>query len=130
MSILVRPIVYKIIARLLIGTVLALLWDRFLNVNKLFTVVGNAFFVIGIVFLALAWVNYLKSDGLKFHFMNENREKKKKHKFRFMITDFLGNEPSPIDSLDEKDENKANLIANILTGLCFLLPSVVFLLFF
>jgi hypothetical protein len=122
-----RPIIYKLIPRLVTGLVLSLLWDRFFNAQKLFSMTERAFFVLGIVFLAIAWVNYLKLDGIKIHHLNENR-KKTKHKLKFPI-DYSDEEPSPADLLDENENAIATLISNIAAGICFLLPSVFSLLF-
>lgn len=124
---LIRPIVYKVIPRFVIGLILALLWNRYVNVSSYFSIFGYAFFIIGILFFAIAWVSYLRLDGLKFNFLGKksDREGKKKRKFRFMMADFMSEEPSPLDDLDENEEMKANFIANLAAGLCFLLPAVV-----
>ena len=127
--IMLRPIIYKLIPRIVTGLVLSLLWDRFFNAQKLFSMAERAFFVLGIVFFAMAWVNYLKLDGMKIHYLNENANRKKtKHKLKFPI-DYSDDEPSPADSLDTQDDAIATLISNIAAGICFLLPSVFFLLF-
>jgi len=123
---MIRPVIYRIIPRLIIGLVLVLLWDRFLNVPKVFSMTANAFFVLGIIFFAMAWFTYLKKDGVKFHFLNENKTRtlKKRRGLKFMMTDFSDDEPSPDDVLDDRDIINAELVANIITGFCFLLISV------
>ena len=131
--IMLRPIIYKLIPRLATGLVLSLLWDRFFNAQKLFSMVEHSFFVLGIIFFAMAWLNYLKLDGMKIHHLNENANRKKtKHKLKFPI-DYSDEEPSPADSLTatagENDEAIAALLSNILAGICFLLPSVLSLVF-
>ena len=128
--IMLRPIIYKLIVRLVIGLVLALLWNRYLNTQKLYSIVEYAFFVLGIVFFAVAWFNYLKLDGMKIHHLNENqkKEKKKKHILKFPI-DFSDDMPSPADSLDPRDDAIATLISNAAAGICFALPSVLALVF-
>ena len=129
---MLRPIIYKLIPRLVTGLVLSLLWDRFFNAQKLFSMVERAFFVLGIVFFAMAWVNYLKLDGMKIHHLNEGRKKETKHKMKFPI-DFSEEEPSPANSLtviaDENENAAATLLSNMLAGICFLLPSVFCLIF-
>ena len=128
-QIMLRPIVYKLIPRLVTGLVLSLLWDRFFNAEKLFSMVERAFFVLGIVFFAMAWMNYLKLDGVRIHYLNENNNlKKTKHKLKFPI-DYSEEEPSPADSLDAHNDTIATMISNIAAGICFLLPSVFSLLF-
>ena len=124
---MLRPIFYKVVARFVTGLVFALIWDRFVNTQKTFSMVERAFFFLAVVFFGLAWVNYLRLDGVKLHHLNENR-KKTKHKMKFPI-DFTDEEPSPNDVLDESEIAVATLISNIVTGLCFLLPSLASLAF-
>jgi len=123
---MLRPIIYRLIPRLTTGLVLALLWDRFFNAEKLFSMVERAFFVLGFVFFAMAWVNYLKLDGVRIHFLNRKKKKESRHKMKFPV-DFT--EEPPADSLDENDETIAAMISNIAAGFCFLLPSVFCFLF-
>ena len=125
---MLRPIIYKLIPRLVTGLVLALLWDRFFNAQKLFSMVERAFFALGIGFFAMAWFSYLKLDGMKIHHLNEGKRKVTKHKFKFPV-DFTEEKPSPADSLDENEETAATLISNIAAGICFLAPSVLSLVF-
>ena len=126
---MLRPIIYKLIPRLLTGLALALLWNRLFNAQKLFSMVEHPFFILGIIFFAMAWVIYLKLDGMRIHHLNENVSRKKtKHKLKFPI-DYSDEEPSPADSLDTHDDAIATLISNMAAGICFLLPSVLSLLF-
>ena len=129
-----KSVVYKLLRRFVTGLVFALLWDRFLNTQKHFLMVEHAFFVLGVVFFALAWVNYLKIDGMKIHYLNENKKKagRKKPKTGFLI-DYAEEEPSPLDSTDseydETEETKTSFAANLLAGVCFILPSLFFSIF-
>jgi len=125
---MLRPIIYKLTPRLVTGAVLALLWDRFFNTQKLFSMAEHAFFVLGIIFFAAAWVNYLKLDGMKIHHLNESRKKETKHKLKFPV-DYSDDAPSPADSLDTHDDATAALISNLLAGVFFIVPSVLFLVF-
>jgi hypothetical protein len=136
-----KPVIYRFIKRFATGLALALVWDRFFNSQKLLSLSGHAFFILGTVFFALAWFNYLKLDGMKIHYLNEGRKKqrKTKHKTSAMI-DYTEEEPpktgsgdpDSIDSdlIDENEETKTALLSNLLAGFCFMLPSFVFLLFF
>jgi hypothetical protein len=130
-----KSVIYKLLRRFVTGLVFALLWDRFLNAQKRFLMAEHAFFVLGVVFLALAWVNYLKIDGLKIHYLNENKKKagRKRPKTGFLI-DYAEEEPSPLDSTDseydETEETKTSFVANLLAGICFTLPSLFLSVFF
>jgi hypothetical protein len=120
---MIRPIIYRVIPRIIIGLIIALLWDRLLNVQKLLSMVDHAFFVLGILFFAMAWVSYLKLDGIKFHYLNEKKKKKTKHPLKQPI-DYIEEEPSPDDFLADNEKSTATLISNIIAALCFLLPSL------
>ena len=123
---MLRPILYKIITRFGIGLILAILWDRFLNVKNLFSMSDYAFFTVGFFFLALAWFNYLKIDGLKIKHVNMNEPKKKesKHKIKTM-TDYTQEEPESMYVIDEKEELIIVFSSNLATGLCFIIFSII-----
>ena len=104
-----KPVLYKFIRRFVIGMVLALLWDRFFNIQKRFAMTEHVFFVLGALFFAIAWVNYLKIDGMRIH--------------------YPGKKPAPeesddSDSADPNEDTKTALISNLLAGLSFMLPSL------
>ena len=127
---MLRPFIYKLLGRIVTGLVLALLWDRFINIHKLYSMMDTAFFFLGFLFFALAWVNYLKLDSVKFHYLHKDkRQPGKKHKTKYMI-DFIDEKPSsqdttaPAETLDEKEETVVALIANMAAGFCFMLPSI------
>jgi len=125
-----KPVIYKFVRRFVTGLVFALLWNRFFNSQKRFSMVEHAFFILGAVFFALAWVNYLKIDGVKIHYLNEKKKAgRTKPKTGYLI-DYAEEEPSPPDSADSdydgNEETKTALIANLLAGVCFILPSLFF----
>ena len=129
-----KTVIYKFLRRFVTGLVFALLWDRFFNTQKRFLMAEHAFFVLGAVFFALAWVNYLKIDGVKIHYLNENQKKakRKKPKTGFLI-DYAEEEPSPPSAdfdYDETEEAKTTFVSNLLAGICFMLPSLFFTVFF
>jgi hypothetical protein len=126
-----KSVVYKLFRRLVTGLVFALLWDRFLNTQKRYLMAEHAFFVLGAVFFALAWVNYLKIDGVKIHYLNEKKKAvRTKPKTGFLI-DYAEEEPSTPDSdYDGNEDTKTSLVSNLLAGFCFILPSLFFAVFF
>jgi len=127
-----KSVLYKLFRRLITGLVFALLWDRFLNTQKRYLMAEHAFFVLGAVFFALAWFNYLKMDGVKIHYLNEKKKAgRKKPKTGFLI-DYAEEEPSPPSAdfeYDETEETKTSFISNLLAGICFILPSLFFAVF-
>jgi hypothetical protein len=93
--------------------------------------VNSAFFVLGVLFFAMAWVNYLNLDGVKFHYLNKRKEKKtinRIHKIKQPI-DFTDEEPPLDDLLGDDEKTITTLISNIAAGLCFILPSIFSLVF-
>lgn len=57
---MLRPTLQKVIVRLLIGLIAALLWDRTVNSSHYYAIVPDAFFCGGSFWLTLAWINYLR----------------------------------------------------------------------
>ncbi|WP_250228336.1 hypothetical protein [Anaeropeptidivorans aminofermentans] len=121
---MIRPIIYKTITRFGIGLIFALLWDRYLNVRKLFSMVDYAFFFVGFIYFALAWFNYLKMDGVKFHFPTKQNKKKRPRSKMKMLIDYTDQDIDPMDMIDEKEEMMVIFASNIITGLCFMIPSI------
>ncbi len=73
----------------------------------------------------MAWFNYLKLDGVSIGMVRKSRQEKDKSSYKPKnIIDFLEGEVTS-DELEEKDEVLSALIANILTGICFLIPSII-----
>ena len=98
-----RPTLYMTGRNLVIGIVLVLLWDRFLNPSNL-SPLGHAGFCVGAVAGMLAWFEYLHLDGFAVHHLNENIRKKPKERHRSKdIVDFVDEKIISYDEL-EKDE--------------------------
>ena len=60
---MIRPIIYKAFPRIIIGMLVAGLWNRFVNANQWRDMLGDAFMLVGIFFVALAWFSFLRLDG-------------------------------------------------------------------
>ena len=65
-----RAVLSKTAARVFVGVIACLLWDRFLNSAGRLSVLGHAFMAVGLLFAAFAWMHYLSLDGFKlfYHF--------------------------------------------------------------
>ncbi|WP_313758757.1 hypothetical protein [Tissierella sp.] len=124
-SYLIQPTIYKIISRAFLGITLSLLWNHFINECETYIMVEKVFFFIGVVLLTMAWFNYLKLDGVSVGMARKSREGKDKSSYQSKnIIGFLEGEVTS-DELEEKDEVLSAIIANILTGICFLIPSII-----
>ena len=84
---MIRPIVTKTITRTLIGLVIVLLWDKYVNVERIgVSRLGFGLGAVGIILMAGAWFSYLHLDGLtpidtaKKKFGVKNKKKKTKQK--------------------------------------------------
>lgn len=128
---MLRPIIYKAVTRFSIGLCVALLWDRFVNVQKYYSMTESCFFVVGLYLLLMAWLCYLRLDGVNPHFdvlfrkMPHNR---KRHRSRDIV-DFVDEKIVAFDELGDEEQIVATLGSNLLAGLCFLVLSLLALLF-
>lgn len=124
-SYLIQPTIYKIISRVFLGVTFSLLWDHFINKNKTYRMVENAFFFVGAILLTMAWFNYLNLDGfsMKGKKGKDKPKRKSKHQSKSMI-DFVDEEVTN-NELEKDDEITSSMIANIFTGICFLIPSII-----
>ena len=125
------PIISKVLTKFAIGLILSILWDRFINASAQFMMVKHVFFFFGLIYLGLAWFNFLKMDGMKFHYLNEDRHKdnKPKHKQKAMV-DFTDEDRDDIDSFDSDEKLLAAFLSNIITGLFFMIPCLTAIAFF
>ena len=91
---MIRPIVTKTITRTLIGLVIVLLWDKYVNVERIgVSRLGFGLGAVGIILMAGAWFSYLHLDGLtpidtaKKKFGVKNKKKKTKQSMGGDIAD-------------------------------------------
>jgi len=122
---MIRPTIYKALSYFLAALALVLLWNRLVNTAGLLTM-SYAYTIIGLFFLALAWLNYLRLDGIKLPLMKllPLTTKKRSHAFSD-ISDYLDEEVVSFDELAEEERNACCLFANIICGAIFLLLSLV-----
>lgn len=124
-SYLIQPTIYKITSRAFLGITFSLLWNHFTNKNETYIMVEKAFFFVGVVLLTMAWFSYLKLDGISIGMARKSNKGKDKsgHQSKNII-DFL-EENVTSDEIEEDDEILSAMIANIFTGICFLIPSII-----
>lgn len=126
---MLRPTLQKAIVRLLIGLIAALLWDRTVNSSHYYAIVPDTFFVVGAFWLTLAWINYLRLDGLRNPFANSLMRKEEKKKKRLLkrkreMIDYVDEELSEQEQLTDREKLYANFFANVVSGLLFFLPAL------
>lgn len=125
---MLRPIINKAITKGLIGLLSALLWDRYVNKDKFFSLAGYPILVVGIVFVGFAWFSFLSLDGMRFRlFPNKNEKKEKKRVKRFAMKDMIDFTEEPLDiygELEPDEQSFCNMVSSLICGLGFLLVSV------
>lgn len=127
---MLRPIIYKSITKFSIALVLCLLWDRFLNTEKLYNIWEYPFFLAGCILLSGVWFCYLKLDHFTFHHLAERKERPpRKHHATKSMVDFADEKIISFDELTPQEQTICNLFSNLITGILFLLPAIILLLF-
>ena len=122
---MVRPTIYQCATKISVALVLALLWDRFINQEGLLFVVRDAFLVVGIFFIMLAWFQYLRLDGLKVDRTSNSEQKKKKRHITKDIVDFADEKIVSFAELEDEERIVCRLTGNVVCGLLFLIPALV-----
>ena len=125
-SYMIRPIIYKMLTRLGIGLVVSLLWNQFVNTQHYFEMSEFVFPIIGVFLLGMAWIGYLRLDGVGFHYkkIKDDDEKKKKHRTKEMI-DYVEEDVVSFDELSKPERIACKFAANLFSGLIFIFLSVI-----
>ena len=116
-----RAVLSKTIARVFVGLIACLLWDRFLNSAGRLSVLGHAFMAVGLLFAAFAWMHYLSLDGFKL-FPPAVRSVPKR-RAQGGMTDALNEDPDA-DVLDKQERTCAALAADLCAAVLFFIPSL------
>ena len=84
-------------------------------------------FVAGFYFVVLAWMEYLKMDGVKVHFLLEERQKKKKPKRHSQadIADFADEKVISFEELEADERIVCKFLSDIICFAIFMVPSIV-----
>ncbi len=123
---MIRPLIYKTITKCSIVLVISLLWDNFINTAKIMSLTEDVFFIVGLIFVLFSWFQYLRLDGFTIHHLLEEKEKKpiKKH-WKKDIVDFVDEKIVSFDELDDDERVVVVLFSNLISGLIFVVISLV-----
>ena len=122
---MIRPMIYQCGTKISIAVVLCLLWNRFINIWKYYTMLESAFFVVALFFFLFAWFQYLRLDGIRpGHLFGRAKKKKKKHVTK-SIVDFADEKIISFSELEDDEKIVVRLIGDLICGLLFLVISVV-----
>ncbi len=124
---MIRPIVYQWLAKALITVVVALLWNIFFNKGQMLSVVRDAFFVFGFIWLMLAWFQYLKLDGFTFrHYMEERKNKgQKKNHWKKDIADYTDEDVVSFHDLDGDEKSGVRLASDGILAVILLIIAII-----
>ena len=122
---MIRPVIYQVFTRFLVGLCLALLWNRFVapRVSAAALSWGCEFFAV--FFAAMAWLAYLRLDGVKVPKFDRKlfrRKKTPERAFGDMI-DYVDEPIVSFEELSDEEKDLALLISNLIAMALFILVS-------
>jgi len=121
-----RHCIYQAATRFGVAMLISLIWDKFANPSDL-DINHFAFFFMAVFFLILAWMTYLRMDGLhmpqiKMDFLKKVKKKVIRSSYTDM-SDYTDEEILPFDDLEEDEKQRVRLHANIACALIYLILS-------
>ncbi len=123
---MVRPLIYKTVTKCSIVLVIAFLWDRFINTSNIISMTKDIFFVIGMSLVLFSWFQYLRLDGFTVrHLLEEKKRKPKKKHAKKDIVDFVDEKIISFSELDDDERVVVVLFSNLISGLIFVIISLV-----
>lgn len=128
---MIRPTIYRSVTKCAVTLTLVLLWDRYLN-KGMMSVAADGCFVAALVLFGLAWLCYLRLDGLALPALfsrkkREEEEEKKRRRRHFTrdIVDYADEHIVPFDELSEEEQLACSMACNLISGVIFLIPAIV-----
>lgn len=125
-SYMVRPILYKCLFRAMIALVGLLLWKRMvidMGRSRLL-LMRDGCFIVGIIFVCLAWFAYLRLDGIRFS-MEKKKGLQKKPRRGSDLVDFADEHIVSFEELCEEERCHCSLTAYLLCAVMYLLVAIV-----
>ena len=122
---MIRPFIYMTFTRFILALTAALLIEHFIN-DPLRDISAFAFVFFGIFFAVLAWIAYLRLDGIKlpkFMMKRVNLSKKPAIKYGDMI-DYTDEEIVSFEDLEDEEKDVCILLADVICAALFLLISL------
>lgn len=122
---MIRPFIYMTFTRFILALTAALLVEHFIN-DPLRDISAFAFVFFGIFFAVLAWIAYLRLDGIKlpkFMMKRVNLSKKPAIKYGDMI-DYTDEEIVSFEDLEDEEKDVCILLADVICAALFLLISL------
>lgn len=121
---MIRPAIYLCAGKWAGAAAFALVWDRFFNPGG--RPLSFPFAALTAVFAGLAWMRYLKLDGVSIHHLfEEKRERPKKHPKRDIV-DYADEKLTSLADLEEDERVICRLASDGAAALFCLVLAVIF----
>ena len=119
---LLRPVIHLSFVRAVLGLTAGLLWKEFGPAGS----GGACFAVIGIFFLLLGWMAYLRLDGFRLPVIDRRLFEWKRRPGRGFgdMIDFVDEEPRSYEELGDAERDFCRLAANLFCGILFIMLSL------
>lgn len=124
---MLRPMIYKIFTRFILGLTAALLWNEFVNISSVLNMRMFAFLYLGVFFFICGWVVYLRLDGVRIPKKLRLTLPRRKKPARFYgdMIDHVDEEVVSFDELEEDEKDICCLAADIFCAAVFLILSLI-----
>lgn len=122
---MLRPFIYMTFTRFLLSLCAFLLADFFISPHVGQSLKSPLFVLGGILFAVLAWIAYLRLDGIKLPrimMMRINPSKKPKRSFGDII-DYVDEKPISFEELDDDEKDICILGADLICCVIFFVSS-------
>lgn len=120
---MIRPMVYQFFTRLVVTLALVLLWNHFVARWGVPVPMYWGFVVAGVFFLVMAWMAYLRRDGIrmpKFDRKLFRRNKKPVISSYADMSDFTDEDLVDFDDLDDGEKDLCLLLVDVVLGVGYL----------
>lgn len=123
---MIRPLIYMTFTRMILGLTAALLWNEFVNLGSALPMRTFAFLFLGVFFLVMGWMAYLRLDGIKIptidrHFFEWKRKPKRTYGD---MSDYVDEAAVSFDEMEDDEKDFCRLAADLLCGAVFLVLSI------
>ncbi|GHU77217.1 hypothetical protein AGMMS49992_24460 [Clostridia bacterium] len=122
---MIRPTIYMIFTRAILGLTAAFLWKEFGAETALPKWALSCIF-FGVLFLSMGWMAYLRLDGIKTPILDKRLfewKRKPKRAYGDMI-DYVDENIISFDDLEDVQKDTCRLTADLVCGVVFLALSV------
>lgn len=123
---MIRPILHMTFIRVVLGLTAGLLWNEFVNIDAVLPMRAFAFLFLGVFFLVMGWIAWLRMDGIKMPVLDRRLFEWRRHPQRIQgdMADYVNEEVVSFDEMEEDEKDFCRLTADLICGAAFLVLSV------